>query len=106
MPGSQNPIEVFFSYAHKDEQLCHELEKHLSLLQRQGLIKAWHDRHISPGTDWAQTIDTHLERASVILLLISSDFLSSDYCFGIEMQRALQREQANEARVIPILVNE
>src|SRR5712691_1471711 len=104
MPGSATPVEVFYSYAHEDETFRNELEKHLSLLRRQGLITAWHDRHILPGIDWAQAIDEHLERASVILLLISADFLASDYCYGIEMQRALQRHQANEARVIPILL--
>src|SRR5260221_9796791 len=104
MPDSSTPVEVFYSYAHKDEVFRNKLETHLSLLRRQGLITAWHDRHILPGTDWAQAIDEHLERASVILLLISADFLASDYCYGIEMQRALERHQANEARVIPILL--
>ena len=101
---SDKAVEVFFSYAHKDEAYRNELEKHLSLLRRQGLITAWHDRHILPGTDWAQAIDEHLEGASVILLLISADFLASDYCYGLEMQRALRRHQTNEARVIPILL--
>jgi hypothetical protein len=104
MPDSSTPVEVFYSYAHKDETFRNKLETHLSLLQRQGLITAWHDRHIIPGTDWAQAIDEHLERASVILLLISADFLASDYCYGIELRRALERHQANEARVIPILL--
>src|SRR6266567_4988533 len=104
MPDSSTPVEVFYSYAHKDASWRNELEKHLSLLHRQGLITAWHDRHILPGTDWAQAIDEHLERASVILLLISADFLASDYCYGLEMQRALERHQANGARVIPILL--
>jgi hypothetical protein len=104
MPGSFTPVEVFYSYAHEDEAFRDELEKHLSLLRRQGLITAWHDRHILPGADWSQAIDEHLERASVILLLISADFLASDYCYGLEMQRALQRQQANEARVVPILL--
>ena len=104
MPDSSTPVEVFYSYAHKDEAFRKELEKHLSLLQRQRLITAWHDRHILPGADWSQDIDEHLERASLILLLISADFLASDYCYGIEMQRALERHKANEARVIPILL--
>jgi tetratricopeptide (TPR) repeat protein len=104
MPDSSTPVEVFYCYAHEDEAFCNKLETHLSLLQRQGLITSWHDRHILPGTDWSQAIDEHLERASVILLLISADFLASDYCYGIELQRALQRHQANEASVIPILL--
>lgn len=102
MHGSS--IEVFYSYAHEDASFRTTLEKHLSLLHRQGLITAWHDRQIVPGTDWRQTIDTHLERASVILLLISADFLASDYCYGIEMHRALERHRAKQACVIPILL--
>jgi tetratricopeptide (TPR) repeat protein len=98
------PIEVFYSYAGEDELLRTELEKHLSLLHRQGLIAAWHNRLVPAGTNWTETIDTHLERASVILLLVSADFLASDYCYGREMQRALQRHEAKQARVIPILL--
>ena len=75
MSGSPTPIEVFHSYAHKDESFRAELENHLSLLRRQGIISAWHDRHILPGTNWAQAIDEHLEQASIILLLVSADFL-------------------------------
>src|SRR5947209_3541721 len=98
------PVEVFCSYAHEDEALHRELEKHLSLLRRQGLISEWHDRQILAGDEWAADIDQHLETASIILLLISPDFFASDYCYGVELQRALERHQANEARVIPILL--
>jgi tetratricopeptide (TPR) repeat protein len=97
-------IEIFCCYAHEDEVWLRQLEIHLSLLKRQGLLSLWHDRCIIPGTDWGKTIDTHLETASVILLLVSADFFASDYCYGIEMKRALAREAAGEARVIPILV--
>src|SRR6266849_3948169 len=102
--GSWTPVELFYSYAHEDEALRATLEKHLSLLRRQGVISQWSDRHITAGTDWTQAIDEHLEQASIILLLISADFLASDYCYGVEMKRALARHQANEARVIPILL--
>src|SRR5579859_1437165 len=104
MPNERAPVEVFYSYAHEDEVLRNELEKHLSILQRLGLISSWHDRQIVAGTDWAKAIDTHLETASLILLLVSSDFLVSDYCYGVEMKRALERHQMKEARVIPILL--
>jgi tetratricopeptide (TPR) repeat protein len=98
------PVEIFYSYAHKDEDLRNELEKHLALLRQQGLIAPWHDRKIVPGTDWAREIDIHLNSADIILLLISADFLASDYCSGIEMKRALERYEAGEARVVPILL--
>lgn len=106
MPEALMPVEVFCSYAHEDEIWLHKLEAHLRLLEQQGLIALWHDRLIIPGTNWAKTIDTHLDTASVILLLVSKDFFASNYCVGIEMQRALIRQRVGEAFVIPILVSE
>jgi hypothetical protein len=99
------PIEVFCSYAPEDETWLRKLETHLSLLKRQGLIATWHNRLIHPGTNWEQETNSHLNSASVILLLISADFLASDYCYGVEMQCALERQSLNEAWVIPILVH-
>src|SRR5450755_906000 len=98
------PVSMFISYAHEDEPLRSEWQKHLSLLQRQGLISTWQDRQITAGTKWAQEIDEHLKSASIILLLVSADFVASDYCYGVEMQRALDRDKAGQARVIPIIV--
>jgi tetratricopeptide (TPR) repeat protein len=105
MESSQaSGVDVFYSYAHKDEPLREALEKHLALLQHQGYIRQWHDRCIRAGADWAQAIDAHLNTASLILLLISADFLASPYCYHIEMKRALERHRLGEARVIPIIV--
>jgi TIR domain/NACHT domain len=98
------PLSVFISYMHEDELLRQQLEAHLSLLRRQGWIVDWHDRQILAGDEWARDIDEHLETASIILLLISSHFLASDYCYDIEMQRALERHRRGEARVIPIIL--
>jgi tetratricopeptide (TPR) repeat protein len=96
------PVRVFYSYAHEDEALRDELEKHLSLMQRQGIIQAWHDREITAGRAWKDAFDQHLEAAELILLLISPDFLHSDYCYDIEMRHALARHDAGEAWVLPI----
>lgn len=104
MQSSPAPVEVFCAYAPADEPLFHAFEKHLSLLQRQAQISLWHVRQIVAGTDWKQAIDDHLDSATVILLLISPEFFASDYCYGIELQRAMERHEANEARVIPILL--
>jgi hypothetical protein len=101
---SPSAIEVFYSYAHRDEALRTELNKHLSLLQRQGVIAGWHDRLITAGTEWAGAIDAHFQRAQIILLLVSADFLASDYCYDVELQRAMARHEAGEARVIPIIL--
>jgi hypothetical protein len=105
-PPSAESIEIFFSYSHEDEGLRKELEKHLSLMWRQGIAKNWHDRMIGIGTEWAGQIDKHLNSAQIILLLISADFLASEYCYGIEMTRALERHKRGEARVIPILLRD
>src|SRR6266446_4956615 len=97
-------VEVFYSYAHEDEPFRKELETHLGTLRRQGLITQWHDRNIGAGTDWAQEINAHLNTAHIILLLISSDFIASEYCYSIEMTRAIERHKAGTARVIPIIL--
>lgn len=104
MPANTPPVEVFFSYAHEDEPLKERLRKHLSPLEKAGLIRKWHDRMISAGQEWAGEIDAHLDASGVILLLVSSDFIDSEYCYGKEMGRALERHDAGEARVIPIIL--
>jgi hypothetical protein len=95
---------LFFSYSHKDEALRDRLEVHLSVLKREGAISVWHDRRIAAGDEFDRRIDEELERADIILLLISADFLASDYCHDVEMQRALQRHAERSARVIPIIL--
>src|SRR5215468_3054596 len=75
------PVEVFYSYSHKDEEFLEKLITHLSVLRRNGVITGWHDRKISAGAEWKDRIDEHLESAGVILLLVSADFLASDYCY-------------------------
>ena len=98
------PIEVFYSYCHADEALRDKLEKHLSNLKNLGIITNWHDRKISPGREWATEIEEHLNSADVILFLISADFLASYYCYKVEMQRAIERHNAGQARVIPVIL--
>ena len=95
---------VFFSYSHRDQEYRDKLEEHLAGLKRQGLIESWSDRKILPGDAFGDVISAELERASIVLLLISSAFLNSDYCFSIEMARALERHDAKSARVIPIIL--
>ena len=97
-------IKLFYCYAREDKPLRDELEKHLAWLKRRYQLKNWHDREILPGEEWEQAIDMHLNTAHIILLLISPDFMSSDYCYGKEMRRALERHKAGTCRVIPILL--
>ena len=99
-----SPVPVFISYAHKDERFREDLEAHLKLLQRQGLIEMWHDRRIWPGKDWPEEIDKNLERAGIILLLISSDFTNSDFCWDKERVKALELRRKQKVDVIPVVV--
>jgi MoxR-like ATPase len=101
---ASSTIEVFYSYSHKDKKLRDMLDTRLSLLKRQGVIKSWNDRNISAGKEWANEIDMHLSSAHIIMLLISPDFIDSDYCYGVEMTKALERHRRKEARVIPIIL--
>lgn len=96
--------QVFFSYCHKDEELRDRLEVHLATLKRSGLIETWHDRRITAGEEWKGKIDGALEQANVILLLVSADFLNSYYCYDVELKRAMERHEAGEACVIPIIL--
>ena len=98
------PLRLFLSYSHRDEDLCERLLIHLSQLRRDGLVEAWHDRRITAGTEWASTIDENLNSAHIIILLVSADFLASDYCNDIEITRALERSQKGEARVVAVIL--
>jgi hypothetical protein len=103
-PATPAPITLFYSYSHADEALRKKLESHLALLKRQGHLDDWHDRKIDAGTEWAGALDGHLAKADIILLLVSADFLASDYCYDKEMTRAIERHHAGEAVVIPVIL--
>ena len=103
MPQTE-PVTLFLSYANEDEPFCQEFKKHLKLLERQNLLSTWYDRQITAGANWGEEIDKQLERASIIVLLISPDFLASDYCYSHEMQLALERHKQGLTHVIPILL--
>lgn len=99
-----NPIKIFYCYAHEDRALRDELEKHLGALKRSGRITTWYDREIAPGDEWENKIHERLNTADMVLLLVSPDFIDSDYCWGIEMQRALARRQSEQIAVLPIIL--
>ena len=95
---------IFISYSHRDDPLRAELDKHLALLRREGAIELWSDHRILPGSEFDKEISQALEAAEIILLLVSADFLASDYCFGIETRRALERHNSGDAVVVPVIL--
>ncbi|HYM61611.1 MAG TPA: toll/interleukin-1 receptor domain-containing protein, partial [Thermoanaerobaculia bacterium] len=81
-----------------------KLEKHLAVLRRMSLITDWCDNQIIPGDEWAEEIAQKLKEADIVLLLISPDFVSSKYCYEIELDEAMNKHEAGTAAVIPIIV--
>ncbi len=98
------PLKIFYSYSKEDEEFRIQLEKHLSLLKRQGAISGWHFRMITGGMEWKNQIDYHLGKSKIILLLVSSDFISSEYCYDVEMTKAMQLHRNKTAQVIPVIL--
>lgn len=97
-------VSIFVCYAREDEDLRRELERHLALMQRQGVIDVWHDMMINPGEEWEPAIKAHITRAQVILILVSPDLIASDYIFGVEMKKIMEMSLNGEAVVIPIIL--
>jgi len=97
---------VFVSYSHRDERQLNELRTHLSPLERLKLIDTWYDRRIVAGEDFGEKINENLDSADIILLLVSPDFINSNYCYEKEMARALERHGRREARVVPVIVRD
>src|SRR5438477_8082544 len=83
-------VEIFFSYAHEDEQLMNDVRRQMIVFERNGRILKWHDRQIPPGADWKQQIDWRLGQAKIILLFMSPHFIESHYCYEVEGQAALR----------------
>lgn len=97
-------MKVFISYSHRDAVALDRLHTHLAPLLSEGLIDAWFDREILAGGNIDAEIDKALEYCDVFLMLVSPDFLASDYCVNIEMERALERHNYDGVPVIPIIV--
>lgn len=97
-------FEIFFSYAHEDEELMNEVRRQLIVYERNGQILKWHDRMIPAGSGWRNQIDNRLKRADIILLFMSPHFIESRYCYEVEGQAALEQQNTGKAKVIPIIL--
>lgn len=97
-------IKVFLSYSHEDEKMKEELDKHLIMLKRNNKIDSWNDRCLIAGQKLEKEILEQLESSDVIVLLVSTDFLASDYCYEKEMKIALEKNERGEAIVIPVIL--
>ena len=95
---------IFLSYAHEDEDLKKELDKHLMPLKRSGKIETWNDRELIAGQEWNKEILEELNKAEIILLLISKDFIASQYIWEKELEIAMIRHEKGTAKVVPIIL--
>lgn len=95
---------VFVSYSHGDERLLNELQIHLSPLRRMNLIETWDEGEVEARQDWREKINENLKRADLFILLVSPNFIASDYCFETEFARALEQHAKNELRILPVIV--
>lgn len=92
------------SYSHQDLPVLEKLSKYLKQLEKRNVITPWYDLKITSEKDFQVTIRKHFKEDDIIVLLISIDFLSSDYCMKKELPTAMRRHNAGEALVIPIIV--
>jgi len=99
-----HPLKVFVSYAHEDRKFAERLHVSSVMLRREGAIELWSDNEIQPGSEWRRDIDRALQAAEVVLLLISPDFMQSEFCYSVELRRALERHQSGGVVVVPIYV--
>ncbi|HWW62949.1 MAG TPA: TIR domain-containing protein, partial [Thermoanaerobaculia bacterium] len=103
-PRAIAPLSVFYSYARADAKQRLKLDKHLAPLRRLGLIVDWYDNEILPGDAWAEEIARKLKSADIVLLLVSPDFVDSEYCYHVELDEAMKKHQEGTAAVVPIII--
>lgn len=105
LQNSLSPVTLFCAYTKSDELHYQALEKYLDSLKQEGYIASWYSRQVITGVNWTCVADPHINTATIILLLLSPNFISSDYCQGFEMQRAWERHATKEAYILPILLS-
>ena len=94
---------IFISYSHKDEDWKDRLVTQLGVLAKQGKLELWDDRRIAAGDDWQPEIEQAIANCNMAILLISANFLTSDFILGEEVPKLLQRRQEQGVRVIPLI---
>lgn len=99
-------IDVFIAYSQQDKHLMEQFKKQLSAAERIGLVDSWHDGEIGVGLDREEAAREAMEKAEIIVLLLSADFFASEYLYEKEMDQALDLASVKKARVIPVLLKE
>lgn len=104
MSKERKPVEVFISYSHHDRKHLKKLRTHLAGLELGGQVHCWWDGALELGKAWEPQLVEALRRADVILLLLTANFIASDYCIGEELRLAREREKQGQIDFLPVLV--
>ena len=101
-----NKINIFISYAHEDEKWLDRLKKHLKVLARHSdNVEYWEDTKLRGGDKWREEITKAIEKANVAILLVSTDFLVSDFISSDELPPILRKAVEEGTRVLPLIVS-
>lgn len=98
-------INVFIIYAREDKEIKRRLLAHLNPFVRSYDLVLWHDEHLEAGQEWKSHIESRLEQTDLFLLLVSVDFMNSEFINQVEFKFAIDRHKANKSIVIPIIIN-
>lgn len=100
------PLNVFVSYSHRDKKHLLKLKAHLAGLELEGAIRCWWDGLIEPGVLWERSLISAIESADIVVLLLTADFINSNYCVETELKSARERERRGQIDIVPILVDD
>ncbi len=103
-PRPTKPYDIFLSYSHEDEELMNFVRNHLVVFDRQGLIRKWWDRKLVGGQNLDGMVSAHLASSDIVLLFVSSSFLSSDSCYDTEMKQAMAQHESGHSVVVPVIL--
>jgi len=104
--NTKQPKKIFISYAHTDAEFKNQFVKFFAVQKRKGEVELWNDQEIAPGTEWKEAIIQNLKAADIIVLLLSPDFLASDFIWDEELPIVDKLFQENKTKVVPILLRD
>ncbi|OWY22947.1 TIR domain-containing protein [Sphingobacteriales bacterium UPWRP_1] len=104
--SSNGVLKLFIAYAGQDAAYCHQLRQHLAALERMEQVQIWYDGEIVAGQDWETELLNHLQTADIILLLVSPDFIASDFCYETLFPIAIKMHKSQTATVVPVIIRQ
>ncbi len=97
-------VKLFVSYAEKDRQFSEDFNTHLAVLRRAGQLDNWTNNHIMPGANWDDEIKQQLQESDIVVLLVSADFIASDYINDVIVHNSIEQHKKGEIIIIPVIV--